>query len=131
MFRRIITVIPAGRPCMSKSNANRNFITIEQGEGFAASNSATQNTPQICIDAVPHMVWSARADGHNDYHNERWLEFTGISPTMVHGHAWINLVHPEDREAVLAVWQKALEAGSDCEIEHRLLHHSGEYRWVL
>ncbi len=90
---------------------------------------AENGLPSIIIHAVPHMIWSARADGYNDYHNGRWDEFTGSATAS--GGEWINLVHPEDREIVLAVWANALKTGRDCEIKHRLLHHSGEYRWVL
>jgi len=86
---------------------------------------------EIDGDALPHMVWSARPDGRNEYHNRRWHEFTGISPHAAMEDDWIKLVHPEDRARVLAVWDSALATGSDCEVEHRLLHHSGEYRWVL
>ena len=102
-----------------------------QGEITKALAHMGESTPQISIDAVPHMVWSARADGYNNYHNERWCEFTGIAPHAANGEEWINLVHPDDREAILAAWQDALDTGSVCEVEHRLLHHSGEYRWVL
>ncbi|WP_134496071.1 sensor domain-containing protein [Microvirga pakistanensis] len=86
--------------------------------------------PQITIDAVPHMVWVVSADGHNSYHNKRWHEFTGLSRPNI-GEAWIDLVHPDDRETALAIWKNAFDTGTECEIEHRLLHRSGEYRWVL
>ncbi|WP_160310538.1 sensor domain-containing protein [Microvirga vignae] len=110
---------------------NRNFTALGQDRSLERVARVGEEAHQIDIDVLPHMVWSARPDGHNDYHNNRWHEFTGISPDAVHGDAWLSLVHPEDRAAVLAVWQSALETGSDCEIEHRLRHRSGEYRWVL
>ncbi|WP_445501378.1 sensor domain-containing protein [Microvirga sp. G4-2] len=116
---------------MSNHHIKRNFIALEQGNSFKGVARVGDEAHQIDIDALPHMVWSARPDGHNDYHNSRWHEFTGISPDAVQGDAWLSLVHPEDQAAVLAVWQSALETGSDCEIEHRLRHRSGEYRWVL
>jgi diguanylate cyclase (GGDEF)-like protein/PAS domain S-box-containing protein len=116
---------------MSNHQMKRNSIAIEQGGSRKEGTRVDDEAHQIDIDALPHMVWSARPDGHNDYHNDRWHEFTGISPDVVQGDAWLSLVHLEDRAAVLAVWQSALETGSDCEIEHRLRHRSGEYRWVL
>ncbi|WP_243368186.1 sensor domain-containing protein [Microvirga solisilvae] len=116
---------------MSKTVINSNYITVAQDALLGKEACAIEKAHQSDIEALPHMVWSARADGYNDYQNHRWYEFTGLSPDTVHENAWIDLVHPEDRAAVLDVWQKALEAGSECEIEHRLRHHSGEYRWVL
>jgi integral membrane sensor domain MASE1 len=29
-------------------------------------------------DAMPQIVWAARADGYTDYYNQRWYEFTGF-----------------------------------------------------
>src|SRR4051794_9771211 len=29
-------------------------------------------------DAMPQIVWTARGDGHVDYYNRRWYEFTGF-----------------------------------------------------
>ncbi|WP_414472014.1 EAL domain-containing protein [Microvirga sp. M2] len=76
------------------------------------------------------MVWLVTADGRRNSYNKRWHEFTGIFHPVV-GEAWLDLVHPDDREGVLATWRNALATASDYENEHRLLHHSGEYRWVL
>ncbi|SCZ02885.1 sensor domain-containing protein [Microvirga guangxiensis] len=114
---------------MSKNATDRRSDPLEQNGRFGAP-SHEGDLLRISIDAMPHMVWSALPDGYNDYHNRRWHEFTGIAVGLGKGEEWINLVHPEDREPVLAVWKSALETGQDCDVEHRLLHHSGEYRWV-
>nr|WP_255726670.1 EAL domain-containing protein [Microvirga sp. ACRRW] len=106
-------------------------MPVERSGSADAAAHESGATPHIGLDALPQMVWSARADGYNDYHNKRWHDFTGIAVDSGRGDEWIDLVHPDDRETVLAIWKDALEAGSDCKIEHRLLHRSGEYRWVL
>ena len=31
------------------------------------------------FDALPAMVWTARPDGHIDFANRRWSEYTGFS----------------------------------------------------
>lgn len=116
---------------MSKCVNNSNHITIGLDKILQEAVRADGKTHHIDLDTLPHMVWSALSNGQNDYHNVRWHEFTGLSPDAVQGDAWINLVHPEDRASVIKVWQNALQTESACEIEHRLRHHSGEYRWVL
>jgi diguanylate cyclase (GGDEF)-like protein/PAS domain S-box-containing protein len=116
---------------MAKNKIDQKQVEVKQSDVADAPAHTTGKTLQISIDALPHMVWSAYADGYNDYHNQRWHEFTGISPEAAIGEKWINFVHPDDRDGVLAIWQKSLETGTDCTIEHRLLHHSGEYQWVL
>jgi PAS domain S-box-containing protein len=82
-------------------------------------------------EAMPQIVWSARPDGYHDYFNERYFEFTGVPVGSTNGFAWIDLYPPEERERICERWKQSLEAGVPYEIEYRLRHHSGEYRWLL
>lgn len=83
------------------------------------------------LDAVPHMVWSTRPDGYHDFYNQRWYDFTGVPDGSTDGEEWNGMFHPDDRERAWAVWLHALATGEPYEIEYRLRHHSGEYRWAL
>jgi PAS domain S-box-containing protein len=82
-------------------------------------------------DAMPHMVWSTLPDGFHDFYNQRWYDFTGLAPGATDGEGWADVFHPEDRERAWKLWRHALASGAQYEIEYRLRHHSGEYRWVL
>ncbi|MDB5914940.1 MAG: sensor hybrid histidine kinase [Ramlibacter sp.] len=82
-------------------------------------------------DAMPQMVWSCRADGWHDYFNQQWHAFTGQQPGATDGQGWDHLVHPDDRQRAREQWRHCLATGTCYEHEHRLRHHSGEYRWVL
>src|SRR5207247_153916 len=86
---------------------------------------------RLLAEAVPQMVWMARPDGHVDYFNARWHEYTGLPPDQTLGWGWEEVVHPDDRPAALTAWQAALAAGDPCEIEYRLRRHDGEYRWHI
>ncbi len=80
---------------------------------------------------VPQMIWSARADGFVDYYNQRWYDFTGVAEGASDGDGWSAAVHPDDRERCRAHWRDSLATGDAYDIEYRLRHRSGEYRWVL
>lgn len=82
-------------------------------------------------DTMPQMVWSATPDGAHDYFNARWFEFTGLAPGLPDPPGWMALTHAEDRDAAIQRWQHALDTGERYEAEHRLRHHTGEWRWVL
>jgi two-component sensor histidine kinase len=41
------------------------------------------------------------------------------------------MFHPDDQERAWEQWRHSLATGDPYEIEYRLRHHSGEYRWVL
>src|SRR2546430_12929042 len=44
--------------------------------------------------------------------------------------AWLEMVHPEDREGVLAALKGAIETAKPYEIEFRVLLSSGAVRWI-
>lgn len=82
-------------------------------------------------DAMPQMVWSTLPDGHHDYFNKRWYEYTGVPVGSTDGEGWNDIFHPEDQERAMQVWQSSLRSGTPYQIEYRLRHHSGDYRWTL
>jgi PAS domain S-box-containing protein len=82
-------------------------------------------------DAMPQMVWSTLPDGYHDYYNRQWYEFTGMAPGTTDGEGWNGMFHPDDQVRAWEVWRHCLATGESYEIEYRLRHRSGEYRWVL
>lgn len=82
-------------------------------------------------DALPHMVWSTLPDGYHDYYNARWYEFTGVPAGSTDGEAWNGMFHPDDQEHAWSMWRRSLATGEPYQIEYRLRHRSGEYRWTL
>ena len=88
-------------------------------------------TSRFLIDALPHMVWSARANGEVDYHNDQWCRYTGLSPESSVGNGWRQTVHPDDLEAMHTAWNHSVNSGDPLEIEVRQRRFDGEYRWFL
>ncbi|MBO1906562.1 EAL domain-containing protein [Microvirga sp. 3-52] len=82
-------------------------------------------------NALPQMIWSACPDKRSDHKNRRWYEFTGMEPGSAGANHWADLIHPEDREQVAALWRHSLQTGEPYECRYRQRHHSGEYRWIL
>ncbi|HVJ02045.1 MAG TPA: PAS domain-containing protein, partial [Sphingomonas sp.] len=82
-------------------------------------------------NSIDQMVWSTMPDGHHDYYNDRWYEFTGVPYGSTDGERWQEIFHPEDRSRAMTLWRHCLATGETYRIEYRLRHHSGEYRWVL
>lgn len=92
---------------------------------------ATERRFRGLADAVPHIIFTARADGVVDYFNQRWFQHTGLSLADA-GGSWAAAVHPEDLPAALAAWGRALTGSTPDEFECRL-HGAAEraYRWFL
>ncbi|MGN2248165.1 PAS domain-containing protein [Frateuria sp. GZRR35] len=83
------------------------------------------------VDSVDQIIWTASPDGYHDFFNQRWYEYTGAVPGTTDGDDWAELFHPDDRERTFARWRHSLATGEPYEIEYRLRHHTGVYRWVL
>ncbi|WP_102106929.1 sensor histidine kinase [Oceaniglobus roseus] len=82
-------------------------------------------------DAMPQMVWSTLPNGDHDYYNARWYEFTGVPEGSTDGEGWNGMFHADDQERAWEIWRHSLATGEPYEIEYRLRHRSGTYRWVL
>ena len=86
---------------------------------------------RLIANAIPQMVWSAGPSGTNDYLNSRWGEFTGLPEERLAGDGWIEIIHPDDLPLLRARWRDSLASGAPYEVEHRMRHRSGAWRWML
>ena len=83
------------------------------------------------LDSIPQMVWvSFPGRERLEFYNSRWREFTGRSLAS-DGSTRRDLIHPDDRERAVAIWESCRASGADYEAEYRLVHQSGEHRWIL
>ena len=84
-------------------------------------------------DAMPQLVWTARADGVVDYYNQRYREFFGIRPDAQEEDVWqwAPTLHSDDVDATVDAWNTAVQSGTVYEIEHRVTLADGSYRWYL
>ena len=86
---------------------------------------------RLLADTMPQMVWSTLPDGFHDYYNHRWYEFTGMPDGSTDGEEWNGMFHPDDQERAWDKWRHSLATGEPYEIEYRLRHVSGDYRWTI
>ena len=101
---------------------------------LAASNGALAESEarfRAITESMPQMVWSTLPDGFHDYYNARWYEFTGMEAGSTDGEGWAGMFHADDQERARQLWSQCLATGDPYEIEYRLRHASGTYRWVL
>jgi PAS domain S-box-containing protein len=67
------------------------------------------------------------------YLSPRWKELIGYSDAELPNRfeTWVELLHPEDREQATATTHRLLAGElSQYQIEYRLRHKDGSYRWV-
>ena len=87
---------------------------------------------RVLAEAIPQIVWTARADGWFDYYNQRWFEYTGLTLEETQGWGWQLALHPDDVENCVESWKTSVQTGGTYEVEYRFKRASdGAYRWHL
>jgi PAS domain S-box-containing protein len=84
---------------------------------------------RLIAETIPHMVWTADAQGASDYFNRRTYEYTGLGAKALLGSGWKQVVHPDDIERCIAAWSHAQAHAERFEFEYRLRRADGAYRW--
>src|ERR1700675_3711905 len=86
---------------------------------------------RLTIDTIPVLAWCTRPDGSNEFLNQRWLDYTGLTIEEARGWGWKVAIHPDDLPQLLDVWRGLLISGKSGELEARLRPAHGLYRWFL
>ena len=86
---------------------------------------------RLVVDTIPTLAWAADPDGSAEFHNQRWLDYTGLSATQALGSGWEVAIHPDDLPRILETYREALNSGKPFEVEGRFRRFDGEFRWFL
>ena len=82
------------------------------------------------MDTIPVMLWYTEKK-RTVYLNKGWLLFTGRTLQQELGKGWLSGVHPDDQAICVAIIPLAFHEQVPYEVKYRLLHYSGEYRWII
>ena len=84
--------------------------SVERTEAVARLRDSEAQFRAI-TNSIDDMVWSSRPDGHVDFYNDRWYQFTGVPSGSTDGSSWANVLHPDDVERAGRTWQHSLATG--------------------
>lgn len=86
---------------------------------------------EVMADSMPLIVWGADPTGELDYFNEPFEDYTGRDRRSMAGSAWLELLHPDDRDRVVQEWRHSVTTGAPYETEFRVRGRDGVHRWHL
>ncbi len=82
------------------------------------------------VTATTQIVWTTDASGEVVEESPTWRAFTGQTVEEQLGSGWANAIHPDDLEATVLSWRRALAASAPVTTEYRLRRHDGAFRWM-
>ncbi len=88
----------------------------------------------FALDASRDGLWDWDVVRHTGYLNAAYSTMLGYAPGELGDNAddtWLALLHPDERESVLARVEAFMEADDSYEHEFRLRCKDGSYKWVL
>ncbi|WP_437618520.1 PAS domain S-box protein [Sorangium sp. So ce1151] len=124
----------ARRAALSVDNAllfEREVTVRKEVETLAEELKHSEAQFRLLAETMPQLVWTNRQDGHHEYFNQRWYDYTGLSPEDTDGEGWSRPIHPEEHERALETWRHALRTGEPYENQCRLRRADGAYRWFI
>ncbi|MGE0866301.1 MAG: ATP-binding protein [Vicinamibacterales bacterium] len=84
---------------------------------------------RLITDLSPVHLFRAGPDGEAKYLSPGFMNMTGMTARDALGYGWIQAVHPEDRERLMANWQEALRSQTIFQAEFRFRTATGDMRW--
>ncbi len=104
-------------------------ITIRRRAEAALRESETRF--RTLANTIPQLAWIANTDGSRSWYNQRWYDYTGMTPEEVLGWGWQKLHDAEMLPKVIRKWTDAVAAGEAFDMEFPLQGADGSYRIFL
>ncbi|WP_419826308.1 PAS domain-containing protein [Sphingomonas sp.] len=82
------------------------------------------------VELNPQIPWTADPQGGITGFSDRWLALTGLTREAAMREGWMQAPHPDDRPRMAAAWRHAVATGEPYDVEARIGHAGGEYRWL-
>ncbi|WP_176556166.1 sensor domain-containing protein [Rubellimicrobium rubrum] len=102
---------------------------ITEQREMEAALRASEDHYRHAVDLNPQIPWMEDAHGNSLEISPRWVELTGLTVEESKGTNWVHILHPDDYEQTVHLWEEALRRGYDYDVEYRLRLADGTYRW--
>ncbi|MHB1847324.1 MAG: two-component system sensor histidine kinase NtrB [Deltaproteobacteria bacterium] len=98
--------------------------------GDLARLHASEQRLAALIEATSTIVWSLDPKGNALEPNPGWTDFTGQPSEAGLGQGWLEVVHPEDRGRLSAIFREAGKGPHPFRVEYRLRRADGAWAHV-
>jgi len=88
------------------------------------------NPDRTADETVSCSIWICRSDGVAPYLPDPYLDLLGTTLEECRDSGWARSLHPEEADAVLALWERCAAAGTPWRCSYRIRGAEGDYRTV-
>jgi PAS domain S-box-containing protein len=103
---------------------------IEERTRAEEALRASERRFRLMVETIPALVWCGTPEGELDYLNQRAVEYLGRTAQSLAGGQWLELVHPDQRDATVRRWLHSATTGSSYDDVYRMRRADGQYRWI-
>lgn len=98
----------------------------------SSTNSSYEEQLPSLVNDLPEMAFIAYAAGEAVWFNQRWYEYTGLSPELaVDEEAWRSVLHSDDVDRASMIWQTAEHTCQMFQFDCRIRGADGNMRWFM
>ncbi len=92
--------------------------------------SESEDRFRVMADSCPTMMWVTNAEGGNQFINQSFRDFCGVTLGQVSDGQWELLIHPDDVCRYKGAFELAVRDRAPFRAEARVRRADGEWRWI-
>src|SRR5690606_14252573 len=120
----IITDLSAEKEIMAVKSqvAIQNEIITKKDEELQREKQTIEEAKRfrIALEGIPQIAWTSTPEGHVNYTNLFWHEYTALTFEQTQRGEWLSILHPDDTKSTIDHINNRLKTGERVNIECRL-----------
>lgn len=104
---------------------------VSERQQLLSAMAESEDRFRTMANSIPQLAWIAQPDGFITWYNDRWYEYTGLTPEQMGGWEWQTVHDPQILPKTMEGWAVAIAAGNPFELEFPLRGADGQFRAFL
>jgi PAS domain S-box-containing protein len=128
----LVSFYPVGRADTLSDNVGAGMVVTDVTVRNRLERRVRESEERFrtLTESSASIIWTTSAIGAFVNEQRQWMAFTGQDWAAASGMGWLDAVDPEDREATLQAWARAVNSGDAYTVEHRLRRADGGFRYM-
>lgn len=115
---------------------NNELVQLNQELEFRVSDrtkalTESEHRFRNMMETIPQIAWTNTIDGKFVFYNQRWYNYTGLTPEQTKDSSLLMSIHPDDLKKSSGWFETIRKKGEGGEFQLRIKRSDGIYRWHL